>query len=466
MTEQHSNSSSSFYRKLALIAGPLLAAISGTVAATSGMSPMAAITLGITLWCALWWITEPIPIPATSMLPLALFPLTGVLTGKQVAGAYGHPLILLLMGGFMLSKAMEKSGTHRRIALQMIHSFGGHSGPRVLAGFMVASALLSMWISNTATTLMLLPVALAVLEKNTDKRLTVALLLGVAYASSIGGMGTIIGTPPNLMFRSVYEEMTQTGISFSEWMAIGIPVVLVFIPLAWLWLQRGLSTNNQLEVPKPGQWRTEEIRVLIIFAITALLWITRKEPFGGWSGALNLTTANDASVALLMAAVMFMVPNGKGGKLLDWETANKIPWGVLILFGGGICIAQAFQHSGLSDILGKQLTVLAEWPLWIVVPLLCLTVTFITEVTSNTATTTLLMPILAAAALAANIDPALLMIPAAMSASCAFMLPVATAPNAVVFGSEKLTIKQMARTGLALNLIGVAVISTVCLILL
>ncbi|PWK49252.1 SLC13 family permease [Pleionea mediterranea] len=469
MTEQLSNTGKnkfSIIQQLALITGPLVCLVVTLILANTDFGFAMGLTLGVTLWCAIWWITEPVPIAATSLLPLALFPLFGVLNSKQVAQSYGHSLILLLMGGFMLSKAMEKSGTHRRIALQMIHLFGGKSSSQVLLGFMVASALLSMWISNTATTLMLLPVALAVLEKNTDRTLVPALLLGTAYAASIGGIGTPIGTPPNMLFRGVYEEATGQSLSFTEWMSWAVPVVVVLIPLAWLWLRKGLSASNNLEVPHPGHWRTEEIRVLTVFAITALLWITRKEPFGGWSSWFDLKTANDASVALLAAAVMFMLPNGKGERLLDWETANKIPWGVLILFGGGICIAKAFAESGLSQVAGEHLTVLINQPLWLLVPLICLSVTFITEVTSNTATTTLLMPILAAAGIAAGIDPAIIMVPAAMSASCAFMLPVATAPNAVVFGSEKLTVRQMASKGMTLNFVGVVVISGSCLLLL
>ncbi|NVJ60262.1 MAG: SLC13/DASS family transporter [Gammaproteobacteria bacterium] len=450
-------------RQWFLLIGPLIAIVTFTVSSMLGLEFKAAITLSVTTLCAIWWVTEPIPIAATSLLPLALFPLFGVLNSKEVAQAYGHSLILLLMGGFILSKAMERSGTHRRLALNMIHLFGGDSSSRVLLGFMVAAAALSMWISNTATTLMLLPVALAVLESNKDKKLTIALLLGIAYAASIGGIGTPIGTPPNMLFRAVYEKETNTIVTFSQWMTWAVPVVVIFIPMAWLWLKRGLAQNNHLHVPDAGVWRTEEKRVLIIFAITACLWITRSEPFGGWSTWFNAPLANDASIALLAAVAMFMIPNGKGERLLDWETANKIPWGVLILFGGGICIAQAFQQSGLSQLAGSKLTVLTELPMWLVLPLLCLVVTFITEVTSNTATTTLLMPILAAAGLAAGIDPAILMVPAAMSASCAFMLPVATAPNAVVFGSEKLTVKTMARKGFVLNLIGVVVISSCAL---
>ncbi len=453
------------HRLLLVVLGPVIAGLAYIIGTLNQLDPAVNLTLGITLWCALWWITEPIPIPATSLLPLALFPLTGVLSAQQVASAYGHKLILLLMGGFMLSKAMEKSGTHRRIALQMIHLFGGDSGPRILAGFMVASALLSMWISNTATTLMLLPVALAILDKNHDPKLTTALLLGIAYSASIGGIGTVIGTPPNALFLSIYEETTKASLSFTDWMQWGVSAVILFIPIAWLWLKRGLSSNTHLEVPHPGQWRSEEKRVLTIFSITALLWITRTEPFGGWSGWLNLQQANDASVALTMVALLFMIPSGGGkkGTLLDWKTANQIPWGVLILFAGGICIASAFKESGLSLLLGEQLNVIASLPLFILIPLICLTVTFLTEVTSNTATTALLLPVLATTAITAGIDPLVLMVPAAMSASCAFMLPVATAPNAVIFGSEKITIKTMARQGFALNLIGALVISVVCL---
>jgi len=468
MTEQlvtDANKKKALRQNLFLIAGPLVAAILAFTGWHAGLTTSAAVTLGVTLWCAIWWISEPVPIAATSLLPLALFPLFGVLNAVQVAQAYGHHLILLLMGGFMLSKAMEKSGTHRRIALQMIHWFGGDSGARVLAGFMAASAVLSMWISNTATTLMLLPVALAVLENNKDQKLNAVLLLGIAYAASIGGIGTPIGTPPNMLFRSVYENDTGNTITFSQWMAWAIPIVMVFLPLAWLWLKRGLQTSQHLVVPHPGQWRTEEKRVLIVFAITALLWITRTEPFGGWQHWLGLNMAKDASIALLAAVALFVIPDGKQGRLLDWPTANKIPWGVLILFGGGICIAKAFEASGLSQLAGEKLSILTEQPLWLIIPLICLIVTFVTEVTSNTATTTLLMPILAAAGLSAGIDPAILMVPAAMSASCAFMLPVATAPNAVVFGSERVTIQQMVQKGLVLNLIGVCVISVMVLLL-
>ncbi len=450
----------------ALWAGPAIAVVAGLTAASQGLGNPAAITLGITLWCVVWWVFEPIPIPATSLIPLALLPMAGILTSKQVAASYGHPLILLLLGGFILSTALEKNGAHRRIALSMVRAFGGSSSRRLVFGFMTASAVLSMWISNTATTLMLLPVALAVIEDATDPELTVPLLLGIAYGASVGGLGTPIGTPPNIVFMGVYTETFGQEIGFAQWMAWGVPVVAVFLPLLGWWLTRNLTFKGQVKLPEVGAWQAPERRVLIVFAITALAWVTRKEPFGGWSELFNLPYTNDAIVAFLAVVVMFLVPSGKrdGTALLDWETANKIPWGMLILFGAGISIAEGFTQSGLSQIIGQGLTGLASLPALLLIGCICLAVTFLTEATSNTATTTLLMPILAAAAIAAAVDPRLLMIPAAMSASCAFMLPVATAPNVIVYSTGRFNVQTMVREGLALNLLGVIIITTACYI--
>jgi sodium-dependent dicarboxylate transporter 2/3/5 len=307
----------------------------------------------------------------------------------------------------------------------------------------------------------LLPVALAVLER-AERQLAVPLLLGIAYAASIGGIGTPIGTPPNLIFMQVYGDQFGQTPSFPEWMSWGLPVVILMIPITALWLTRGVQLSRRVKLPPVGQWTTAEIRVLSLFALTAFMWITRQAPFGGWSQWFGLPAANDASVALIAVIVMAIVPNGEGGRLLKWESARKIPWGVLLLFGGGIAIASAFMQSGLADHIASQLGVLATLPSWLMILLICLIVTFMTEMTSNTATTSLLMPLLAAASVATDIDPYLLMIPAAMSASCAFMLPVATAPNAVIYGSGKVTIKEMARAGLVLNLAGAVVITMVC----
>jgi len=430
-----------------------------------GWAKEGAMAAGLTLLCALWWVFEPIPIPATSMIPLGVFPLLGILDGKQVAQAYGDPLILLLMGGAMLSKAMEKSGAHRRLALYMVNLFGGHDQRRLIFGFMVASALLSMWVSNTATTLMLLPVAYAVLESADSpavaSKLAVPLFLGIAYSASIGGLGTPIGSPPNVIFLKIYAEATGSGIGFGQWMLWAIPVVLLMIPAAGLWITRNLDRGEALSIPKVGDWRTEESRVLFIFGLTALAWITLREPFGGWSLLFGLPSANYAAVALTSVVLMFVLPNGHGGKLLDWESASTIHWGVLLLFAGGIAIAKAFAVTGISEAIGDSLSGVTRLSIIAIVAIVALSVTFLTEITSNTATTTLLMPILAAAALGAGIEPALLMLPAALSASCAFMLPVATAPNAIVFGTGRIRVEQMVREGFALNLMGAAAITAV-----
>ena len=447
---------------LFLALGPLLASIIFAILVSIGWQQPACFTAAITVVCAIWWIFEPIPIPATSLLPLALLPILGILTPNEIGASYGSPLVLLLLGGFILSTSMERSGAHRRVALTMVNLFGGTSSRRLVYGFMAASALLSMWISNTATTLMLLPVALAVLEKSKDDDLAIPLLLGIAYAASVGGIGTPIGTPPNLVFREIYVENTGTEIGFLTWMTWGIPVVLMLVPLIGLWLTRNLNFTGDVELPKAGEWRIDEKRVFIVFSLTALAWVTRAQPFGGWSSWLSVPGANDASVALVAVIFMFLIPNGKGGKLLDWETAVKIPWGMLILFGGGIALAKAFVASGLSTTLGDLLSGIAGWPIILMIAAICLTITFLTEMTSNTATTALMMPILAAAAIAAGIEPALLMVPAAMSASCAFMLPVATAPNTIMFSTGRFTTRIMAKEGLVLNLIGAIVVTTVC----
>ena len=439
----------------------MAAILVGTLVHLAGQSNDIAWTSAVVVLCATWWIFEPIPIPATSLIPLAVFPLVGVLDTKQVGQAYGDKLVLLMMGGFMLSTAMERSGAHRRIALNMVWLFAGNSGGRRLVfGFMAASAFLSMWISNAATTLVLLPIIAAVVERSSSPRLQTCLLLGVAYAASIGGIGTPIGTPPNLLFFENYVKAGGAEPTFRQWMTWALPVALVMLPLAGIWLTRGLKREAGLELPDVGPWRSEEIRTLTVFVVTALLWITRKEPFGGWTQWTGMGGANDATVALLAVVAMHIIPNGKGETLLTWETAVKIPWGVLILYGGGIAIAAAFQESGLSSWIGNSLGVLSSIPTFVMMLVVCLVVTFLTEVTSNTATASLLLPILAASAMAAKIDPKLIMIPATISCSFAFMLPVATPPNAIVFSSEKITVRQMAREGIALNLIGAGVITT------
>lgn len=443
--------------------GPVLAAVVAALVAGSGHPSPIVITSAVVTWCAVWWILEPIPIAVTSLLPFAIFPSTGVLTSAQAAQAYGHKLVLLLMGGFMLSTAMERSGAHRRLALMMVRLFGG-SGPaanpkRVVFGFMAASAFLSMWISNAATTLMMLPIALAVVERTESKRLPACLLLGIAFAASVGGTGTPIGTPPNLIFIDNYTKIGGTEPSFAQWMAWTWPIIAVMLPLQAIWLTRGLPKSDTLELPEVGDWRPEEKRTLCVFATTAILWVTRTGPWGGWSEWLNVPGANDAGVAFVAIIAMHLIPNGKGDALLNWEAASKIPWGILVLCAAGMAIAEAFRSTGISELVGQELAGLGGLAPFVLVAIICLSVTFLTEVTSNTATANLLLPILA---LIPIDDPKMVMIPATISASFAFMLPAATLPNAIVFASGKFKISEMAREGIVLNLIGVVVVTLVC----
>ena len=444
-----------------LVAGPVAGALLGSLLAANGLDPKICWTAAITLNTAIWWVFESIPIPAASLLPFAAFPLAGVLTHQQASAALGNTVILLLMAAFMLSKAIEKSGIHERFALGMIRLVGGHGGWRLVLAFMLTAALISMWISNSATTLMLTPMALAVLARSGDARLAVPLLLGIAYGASVGGTGTLIGTPPNVIFAGVYEQLTGEEYGFVRWMRTGLPVVALAIPLMALWLARGLRGAKAIELRHAGAWRSPELRVMVVFGLTILAWITRAEPFGGWSGWLGIESAGDSTVALAAVVVMFLVPDGEDGRLLDWKMAGSIPWGMLLLFAGGICIASAFTVSGLAELIGNALGGLANLPVFVLILALCLSVTFLTEITSNTATATLLMPVLAAAAVGAGVAPELLMVPAAISASCAFMLPVATAPNAIVYATDRLTIAQMAREGFALNLIVALVVAAV-----
>ena len=448
-------------KSIALFAAPLASVLLFFLLRYLDIEYVIAMTAAITLLTATWWITETIPIPATSLIPFFAFPLTNVLTHKEAAAGLGSPVILLLMGGFMLAKSLERSGVHRRFALAILHTVGG-SGKRIVFAFMLIGASLSMWISNTATTLILIPIALAVLKQVEDKALAIAVVLGLAHSSSLGGVATLIGTPPNIIFSGIYSEFTGLEFTFVDWMKIGLPVVACGLPLMALWLTRNVTWKETLDLPTAGAWQLNEIRVLAVFGTTIILWITRSEPFGGWSGLLGTPGVGDATVALAAVLVMFILPSGKGDRLLDWKTAVDIPWGMLILFASGITIAKAFSSSGLAELIAQKLAVLAMFPVPVLLLCICLGVTFLTEITSNTATTTLLMPIFAATAMAVGVSPELMMIPAAMSASCAFMLPVATVPNAIVFGTGYVTIREMVRGGFVLNLILAVVITAVC----
>lgn len=453
-------------RQQFIIIGPVLSIAFYFLLGFLGVDDKPATAAAITLLTVIWWVSEAIPIPATSLVPFALLPMFGVVDHKTVASALGSHVILLLMGAFMLSKSLEKSGAHERLAVYMVRLVGVSSGRRLVLGFMLAAGFLSMWISNTATTLIMLPMALAILAHVDNRKLKVALILGIAYASSVGGLGTLIGTPPNVIFAGIYEEHTGTEFGFLDWMKIGVPVVMIALPIMAFWLTRNVKLEHSIELPKLGEWRTEEKRTLWVFGLTALAWITRGEPFGGWSGLLDIKIAGDSTVALFAVVVMFLVSNGKGGRLLDWETAKNIPWGMLLLFAGGIALAKGFTASGLSNMLGDWITSFTDLSPLIMILTICLIVTYLTEITSNTATATLLMPILGVAATSAGYDPTVFMIPAAMAASCAFMLPVATAPNAIAYGTGEIEIQDMVKEGAILSVIVACIVAIMCFLFL
>jgi sodium-dependent dicarboxylate transporter 2/3/5 len=461
-----------------------------------GMPPEAKKALATALLMATWWITEAIPIPATALIPLVAYPLMGVMSSQETATPYANHNVFLFMGGFFIAMAMQKWGLHRRIALHTIRLVGT-SPRRLVLGFMVATAFLSMWISNTATTMMMLPIAMAVVGHlgtphgdsegggGADPRLVFggALMLGIAYAASLGGMATLIGTPPNLVFAGVVKELYPDApeIGFFQWMAVGVPLLIVFLPAAWYYLnfvayrQRVLPSEMGRaviaeELSKLGRMSRGERVTLTVFVLTALGWMFRREiPIGsfaipGWADLLGIGEyVHDSTVAMIGALLLFLWPVDlrRRSFALDWEWARRIPWSILILFGGGFALAASFQKTGLASWIGGSLTALVGVPVIVMIVLICLLLTFLTEMTSNTATSTMMLPILAGAAMAMRAHPFLLMVPATLSASCAFMLPVATPPNAIVFGSGYLTIPKMARVGLAMNLMGVVIITAI-----
>lgn len=481
-------------QRLARVVGPLgfaLALVAAWAAPTGDaavLSREALVVAGVGFWMAVWWIAEAAPIGATSLLPLALFPLTGVVAMRDVARPYMHPFIVLLMAGFMAALAIERTGLHRRVALRVLLTVGT-SPRRLVLGMMLATALCSMWISNTATTLMMLPIGLALVHeaesrsaKNTGeiRAFSTALFLGIAYAASIGGLVTPIGTPPNLIFMGVYAKTfpERPPISFFDWMVWVTPVAAILLAFTWLWLTRvahRVSTSLPVggrellrgELDAMGPADRDQKAVGAIFAMMALLWITRSVTLGGgtsigWSVLLGIqSTADDATVAVLGLLLLLIVPSRAhpGTALLDWDTAKSIPWEVVLLFGGGVALAEAFQTSGLSAAIAGSLIGLAALPALLLVGAVCLIVTFLTEITSNTATATILMPVLASFAMATGLAPEEIMVPAVLSASCAFMLPVATPPNAIVYGSGRVSMAAMARAGLAINLFGAALIA-------
>lgn len=431
--------------------------------------------MAITLWMAIWWVTETVPISVTALLPIVLFPLLEVLSIGETTQQYGHKYVFLYIGGFILAIGIERWNLHKRIALQIIKLIGSKASYLIL-GFMVATAFLSMWISNTATTVMMLPIAIAIanqiqnhnLEDSIQSSLfSKALMLSIAYSASIGGIATLIGTPPNLVFAGVLENTYGIKISFFEWMKFGLPVSLVLLFICWKYLTSfafklnrvkfsGGKKEVQTMLSKLGKLSYEEKRVGIVFMIAALGWIFR--------GLLEtiLVGIDDTIIAISAAILLFLIPTKKGNrKLLTWDEAVKIPWGIIILFGGGMALAKGFVETGLANWIASQVNLFQGVSIIVLVLIITALVNFLTEVTSNLATTAMLLPILAPVALSFDVHPYILMIAVTLSASCAFMLPVATPPNAIVFGANYLKVSDMATKGFLLNVISILIIALV-----
>lgn len=468
---------------IGLILGPLLFTFIQLFFKPEDLSSAGVAILAGTVWIAVWWITEAIPIPVTSLLPLVLFPLTGGLEMKDAASSYGDETIFLFMGGFMIALALEKWNLHRRIALTIISAIGTNMD-RIVLGFMVATGFLSMWISNTATAMMMVPIGLAIITQittalkdqpsiDTSKEnfgFGKALMLGIAYSASLGGIATLIGTPPNTVLAGTIDKMYGIQLSFGKWMLFGVPFAWTFIIVTWFYLVKIVYKSPVKTLPggrevieqekkKLGKASAEEIMVFIVFVAAAFSWITRSFFLSKFVDGLS-----DGLIAIIFAMILFIIPsvNKKGDHLLDWNTAVKLPWGILLLFGGGLAIAAGFVSSGLSEWVGAQLIGLKGVPFIVIILVVATLVIFLTEITSNTATATMMYPIMAALALALGYHPYALMIAAGVAASCAFMLPVATPPNAVVFGSGYLRIPDMAKAGFALNLLGIVLV-TACI---
>lgn len=465
---------------IGLILGPLFFILTLLFFQPEGLSTEARGVLASTLWIATWWITEAIPIPATSLLPLVLFPLTKGLDAKSTASSYGDETIFLFMGGFIIALALEKWNLHRRIAISIIAMVGTNMD-RIVLGFMIATGFLSMWISNTATAMMMIPIGLAIINQVADAlkndptidtspqgfAFGKALMLGIAYSASLGGIGTLIGTPPNTLLAGAINKMFDVELSFAGWMLFGVPFAWIFMFFTWFYLVKIAFPSKLKTLPGGrevidkqkrdlGKASIEEILVLIIFVLAAFSWITR-------SFLLNkvIDGLTDGMIAIIFAIILFMIPsvNRKGDRLMDWNTAVKLPWGILLLFGGGLAIASGFVKTGLSEWIGSQLMGLDGVSVLVMIFLVAALVLALTEITSNTATASMMYPIMASLGIALGVHPYALMIAAGVAASCAFMLPVATPPNAAVFGSGYLKITDMMRAGFALNIFGVIFIT-------
>lgn len=457
---------------IGLFLGAAFLLVTLLVPAPETMGPKAWAALGMMLMMATWWSTEAIPIPATSLLPIVLIPALGLGSISQATSPYANPIIFLFLGGFTLGLAMQKWNLHRRIALLTLRAMGDKP-KRQIAGFMLATAFLSMWVSNTATAIMMLPIGLSVIgmmdDRNPDgvRRYATALLLAIAYSASVGGIATLIGTPPNALLAAYLSENQGISVGFAQWMLLGVPVTVVMLTLTWWWLTRkdfgieGAQESGQMirdELAALGPMSKGEKLVALVFVVTASLWIFRPLLSGSIAPWLS-----DTGIAIAAAIAMFLIPVSTRDRtfVLDWDSANRLPWGVLLLFGGGLAMAGVISSSGLAEWIAESMGVAGTLPVLVMMILVAGVIIFLTEVTSNTATAAAFLPLLGALAMSQDVSPLLLTVPAAIAASCAFMMPVATPPNAIVFSSGHMKISDMIRAGFALNIMGIVVVTLI-----
>ena len=461
-------------KKVGLISGPLAFILILFFFQPEGLNPRANAVLASTAWIAIWWITEAIPIAVTALLPIILFPLTGGLGLSETTASFGHKYVFLYVGGFIIAIAIQKWNLHKRIALNIINLIGTNV-VNIILGFMMATAFMSMWISNTATAVMMLPIAIAIVTQLKDDPNTIekenlifgkALMLGIAYSASIGGLSTLIGTPPNLVLAGVVEETFGYEITFAQWFQFGFPISSVLLFICWKYLTSFAFKFKQKKFPGGreeiskqlkalGQISYEEKLVGLVFGLTALAWVSR-------SFLLQsiIPSIDDTIIAMIGAIIIFLIPTkNKERRLINWKEAVKLPWGILLLFGGGMALAAGFKDSGLALWIGSQMTLLDGISLFLLVIILITAVNFLTEITSNLATTAMLLPILYPMAITIDVHPFILMVSATVAATCAFMLPVATPPNAVVFGSGYLRIPDMVRVGVWMNIVSIIILT-------
>ncbi|WP_438767271.1 SLC13 family permease [Kushneria sp. TE3] len=460
--------------RIGLWAGPIWVVATLLLPSPGDMSQEAWRCAGLALLMGTWWATQALPLAITALLPIFMAPALGIAELDDAVPAYADPVIFLFLGGFLLGLSMQRWDLHKRIALRIMLIMG-QNPRRQIAGFMMATGFLSMWVSNTATAVMMLPIATSVmsLHGHTDsegtRRYGTALLLAIAYSASIGGVATLIGTPPNALLAGYLSSQTDMQIGFAQWMSVGLPVAIVMMLITWWWLTRGdISTGEEdsekgqnllkQEMQKLGALSSAEKRVGIIFMLAAIGWITRPQ-----LNALGLGWLDDTTIAIMIGTLLFLVPSGTtGGRLMTWEVACKMPWDVLILFGGGLAMAGIVQDTGLAEWIAEQLTLLSVLPTLLLIGCIVLIIKFLTEITSNTATAATFLPLLAATAVSLEMPPLLILVPATISAACAFMMPIATPPNAIVFASGQLRITDMIRKGLFLNLVSTLVITGLC----